>query len=1006
MKAMMKCALWCGLLFVSTIASAESLSICDVPSRLPRNTGLGTYSPPLCFDYAGLSSGQTYTLKVWLLAPGPWFCASSQWCERQVMLDNTSGTNSAGRLLFVQNMDVYSYGQFDWVLRLYNSNGSEVAFTERFTEATDNRAPVLNPIGSRTIVAGQALEFVVSASDLDGGAVSLSATNLPAGAEFDSLTGRFSWVPDSPGTYSNILFTATDDGEGSLTDAELIQITVRAGPAIVAQPQDQVVQEGATASFSIQATSDEAIGYQWRFNGIDIPNANSAMLQLVGVTTNQAGAYSVRVSDSYGSQVSREAVLTVVVSRTCLESAGLSIEHLRRVMDEFHNRIPVYDDISSPGNRFHARGQLPNQSSLVTISGSWTNNPRSGATCNRCTFARGGDDFGGFYFMNGILLPADAPPPLLPNAPAPYFGEGNVPGSSIPVTNFTGLNLEGATALTFWARGEEGGESIEFFIGGVGRNPVTGIAEVPFPDSTPRHPPIGTAVVLAKEWQKFTIQLAGLNLTNIMGGLGWAANGPRNPNGAIFYLDDIQYELSPEALLRRLNEPRFLRSFLTKGVQPDPNDGNRDDDLDLVLRNTAFTYDNALALEAFLADGSDDSLRRARLLGDAFVYASLHDRSFTDGRIRTAYSAGDIALPPGWEANGRKATTPVPGFYLDQGQSFFEVENRDVDTGNNAWVMLALLALYERDGGAAYLEAARRIASFIQTFRDNQGPYQGYRGGIYFAETSSPTNRPYTSTEHNLDIVAAFTRMFRITGETEWADGARHTGEFVESMWDATIGCYRTGTNEIDPESRNETPGQLPLDTQSWNVLARPESLTLHPDLLAGAEQYHRNAADGFSGFDFNEDKDGVWMEGTAQMAVAYAAANQSAVAEELLGTLKAAQQIPPPFGDGLGTVAASHDGVSSGFGFKLFRRPHVGATSWSVFAHLNFNPYYDSFGGLRMTISRSGSNVLLSWPACYSGAVLEEKSHLSAVSWTPVGTQNPTLIPMEQGQRFYRLRR
>jgi hypothetical protein len=43
----------------------------------------------------------------------------------------------------------------------------------------------------------------------------------------------------------------------------------------------------------------------------------------------------------------------------------------------------------------------------------------------------------------------------------------------------------------------------------------------------------------------------------------------------------------------------------------------------------------------------------------------------------------------------------------------------------------------------------------------------------------------------------------------------------------------------------------------------------------------------------------------------------------------------------------ASHDGLSTGFDtaggdpFKYFRRLHVGATAWNVFAQMGFNPYY-----------------------------------------------------------------
>jgi len=51
--------------------------------------------------------------------------------------------------------------------------------------------------------------------------------------------------------------------------------------------------------------------------------------------------------------------------------------------------------------------------------------------------------------------------------------------------------------------------------------------------------------------------------------------------------------------------------------------------------------------------------------------------------------------------------------------------------------------------------------------------------------------------------------------------------------------------------------------------------------------------------------------------------------------------QSTAPFGDGFGIAAASRDGLTTGFGFSFFRRRHVGATAWDVFAQLAFNPFY-----------------------------------------------------------------
>jgi hypothetical protein len=612
-------------------------------------------------------------------------------------------------------------------------------------------------------------------------------------------------------------------------------------------------------------------------------------------------------------------------------SAQAGLAYLKSVMDEFHTRFPVYDDVSSPGNHFHAYTKIPDENAAVDLNGSSTASPHSGATATRCEFrSTTGLNFGGLYFQNGIL-PA--------GATAPQFNFGTEPNA--------GIDLSGATGLSFWGRGERGGERVEFFMGGVGRDPATGApldpctpdvpGPCPYPDSTPV---VKIAVTLTTEWTRFVIDLSGEDLTYVLGGFGWVANAPNNPTGAVFYLDDIQYELGSTRLAARLNEPRFLRSFSTLPLQPDPFDANTDDDIDLVLRNSAFTYDNALALLAFLADGSADSLRRAKLIGDAFVYASTHDRTYDDGRLRSDYSAGDISLPPGWTPNGRVGTVPIPGFYDEATQQFYEVEQQAVDSGNNAWTMIALLALYERTRETAYFETARRLAEFIHSFRSDTGRYRGFLGGIIDPESATPTNRIYASTEHNLDVIAAFGRMYQITRDRRWAHDADHARTFVRAMWDGAMRCFLAGT--IDPDTRNTNAGQLPLDVQAWSVLSVPGTIGLRRRALTCAAVNHRTTDNGFTGYDFNEDKDGVWFEGTGQMAVADAFAGRIRQAAELRDELARVQNTAP-FGDGHGLAAASHDGLTTGFAFKYFRRLHVGATTWNIFAQLGFNPFYQT---------------------------------------------------------------
>lgn len=602
-------------------------------------------------------------------------------------------------------------------------------------------------------------------------------------------------------------------------------------------------------------------------------------------------------------------------------SVESSIGFLANRMDEFHNRFPIYDDVSSAGNHFPVFGAV-GANATSQINGSWSVGPHSGATCLKFVFTPANSSgWGGYYMMNGIL----------PNgATSPIPNWGTYPND--------GINIFGARSLTFWAKGTTGREILEFFFGGVGRDPSNGRPIAPYPDSAFKR---SVQVRLTTGWQKYSIDLSNSNTSYLLGGFGWVASYANNPAGATFYVDYINIELTATGLAKRLSLPRFLRSFLTAPKQSDPFDANTDDDIDFVLRNTAFAYDNALAVLAFLAHGTPDSLRRARLLGDAFVYASQHDRTFTDGRIRTDYAAGDVSLPPGWIANGKKATVPIPGFYYEPTRRFYEVEQQAVDTGNNAWAMIALLKLYQKTAVTSYLDTARKIGKFIHGMRYNDGTYPGFLGGINNPETA-PTLRTYASTEHNLDIAAAFSVMnsYKRSGDPDWLADATHAKAFVEKMFGSSLGCYYTGTS--GKNVRNENYAQLPLDTQTWSILSLRSGIRgRYTTLLNCMMNNHKTTKDGFTGFDFNTDRDGVWFEGSGQAAVAYTMAGRPSEAIVLREMLRSAQA-KTINGDTKGTQAVSHDGLTTGFDFKYFQRKHTGATAWNVFAQKGFNPYYD----------------------------------------------------------------
>ncbi len=108
---------------------------------------------------------------------------------------------------------------------------------------------------------------------------------------------------------------------GSVTsDAVIVSITDSTPViTIVTQPQaSQTVTAGANVSFTVAGTGSSNLAYRWRKDGVDLTDgskvsgSNTATLALNGVSTTDAGKYSVVVSDGTNPGVaSADAVLVV-----------------------------------------------------------------------------------------------------------------------------------------------------------------------------------------------------------------------------------------------------------------------------------------------------------------------------------------------------------------------------------------------------------------------------------------------------------------------------------------------------------------------------------------------------------------------------------------------------------------------------------------------------------------------------------------------------------------------
>lgn len=90
------------------------------------------------------------------------------------------------------------------------------------------------------------------------------------------------------------------------------------GLVINTQPASQTAYIGGSATFTVVATGQPPMSYQWRFNGVDLVEQTNSSLTIAPVQLGNAGNYSVTVADPAGSVISAAAVLTVLPREACV----------------------------------------------------------------------------------------------------------------------------------------------------------------------------------------------------------------------------------------------------------------------------------------------------------------------------------------------------------------------------------------------------------------------------------------------------------------------------------------------------------------------------------------------------------------------------------------------------------------------------------------------------------------------------------------------------------------
>lgn len=345
-------------------------------------------------------------------------------------------------------------------------------------------------------------------------------------------------------------------------------------------------------------------------------------------------------------------------------------------------------------------------------------------------------------------------------------------------------------------------------------------------------------------------------------------------------------------------------------------EGDRD------LKDWGFTYDQALASQAFLISGNKE--RAEAILNFYAEKAKRYKGLF--------YNAYDV-----------KTGSPVE--YI-------------VHSGPNIWIAISACQYAKKTGDKRFLMLAEAVAKKMIQFQ-NLSSDGSIKGG---------PNTEWVSTEHNLDAYALFKMLYGLTRDEKYKEAAS-----VALAWLKDIGYNR-------PEGRfmrGRGDSTIATDTFSWAIAALGPALlkanAMDPDgIMEFAEnecrvetKFYRpeNRSVDIVGFDFakaaNLARGGVVStEWSAQMVVAFEIMadyhkENADIEKERIYRSKAEYYLsqlgkmvissPSPTGQGEGCLPyASMDNIDTGHGWRVAkgrRTGSVAATAYYIFASKDYNP-------------------------------------------------------------------
>ncbi len=265
-------------------------------------------------------------------------------------------------------------------------------------------------------------------------------------------------------------------------------------------------------------------------------------------------------------------------------------------------------------------------------------------------------------------------------------------------------------------------------------------------------------------------------------------------------------------------------------------------------------------------------------------------------------------------------------FEVDTG-GFFQFRNAAGENGSrrwlgdNAWLLIAINHYHEVSSSTKYSLLANKLEYWIRTQQDEDG---GLFGGYNEDGTAIPKITEGIITAYNA-----------VPGYDDF-----HKNILIylkNNRWDATL------KNLVAWPENEAYTNALDVMALSQGIFEDfpPSSLTIADELFL-TSHYATVTGQEIDGYCFDEDKDVIWLEGTAQMAVANKTIGNITRFIELIG------QIEKTFIQGFSTKSSQGIPYTTNYGTNFGASmlwdhtdiaPALSSTTWYLFAKMDFNP-------------------------------------------------------------------